>query len=235
MQSLSSILTVYLRPIKKTLVFYVFKTLSSLLHSVSIRGADNVGEVSLEVLPGKPLDYYWKGHGLRLHIPADALYTNTPPLTMKIQASLSGQFKLPDDMELVSGVYWISFPSEALKQPITLELQHSAYLEQTEQTSLTFVTSKCNQKRLPYNFKPLHDGGFSSKSDYGIVQIKHFSGIAVACMVNHAKKYLALTYYQQARPPRTTWEMHFTIISNLELRLEVCLLGIWQFICSSVY
>ena len=254
MQSLSSILTVYLPPIKKTLVFYVFKTLSSLLHSVSIRGADNVGEVSLEVLPGEPLDYYWKGHGLRLHIPADALHTNTPPLTMKIQASLSGQFKLTDNMELVSGVYWISFPSEALKQPITLELQHSAYLEQTEQTYLTFVTSKCNQKILPYNFKPLDGGGFSSKSDYGIVQIKHFSGIAVASMVNQShskekesgtddksaeqsvsKKYLALTYYQQARPPRTTWKIHFTIISNLELRLEVCLLGIWQFIYSSVY
>ena len=212
----------------------MFKTLSSLLHSVSIRGADNVGEVSLEVLPGEPLDYYWKGHGLRLHIPADALDTNTPPLTMKIQASLSGQFNLPDDMELISGVYWISFPSEALKQPITLELQHSAHLEQTEQTYLTFVTSKCNQKTLPYNFKPLDGGGFSSKSDYGIVQIKHFSGIAVAEQ-SVSKKYLALTYYKQARPSRTMWEMHFTIISNLELLLEVCLLGIWQLICSSVY
>ena len=253
MQSLSSILTVYLPPIKKTLVFYVFKALSSLLHSVSIRGADNVGEVSLKVLPGEPLDYYWKGHGLRLHIPADALDTNTPPLTMKIQASLSGQFRLPDDMELVSGVYWISFPAK-LEHPVTLELQHCAHLEPTEQTSLTFVTSKCNQKTLPYNFKPLDGGGFSSKSDYGIVQIEHFCGIAVASMVNQShskekesgtddksaeqsvsKKYLALTYYQQARPPRTTWEMHFTIISNLELRLEVCLLGIWQFTCSSVY
>ena len=214
----------------------MFKTLSSLLHSVSIRGADNVGEVSLEVAPGKPVDYYWAGHGLRLHIPVNALETNTPPLTMKIQASLSGQFELPDDMELVSGVYWISFPSKSLVQPVTLELQHCARLEQNEQTRLTFVTSKCNQETLPYNFKPLDGGGFSSKSDYGIVQIKHFSGIAVASGTESvSKKYLALTYYQQARPPRTTWEMHFTIISNLELRLEVCLLGIWQFICSSVY
>ena len=72
----------------------------------------------LEVIPGKPLDYFWEDHGLRLHIPADALDASTPTLTMKIQASLSGQFKLPDDMELVSGVYWISFPSEELKQPI---------------------------------------------------------------------------------------------------------------------
>ena len=221
-------------------------------HSVPIRGADNVGEVALQVVPGEPLNYYWEEHGLRLHIPAHALETNTPSLTMKIQASLSGQFELPDDLELVSGFYWNSFPAKSLGQPVTLELQHCARLEQNEQTRLTFVTSKCNQETLPYNFKPLDGGGFSSKSDYGIVQIKHFSGIAVASMVNQShskekesgaesaeqsvsKKYLALTYYQQARPPRTTWEMHFTIISNLELRLEVCLLGIWQFICSSVY
>ena len=226
----------------------------SLFHSVSIRGADNVGEVTLEVIPGEPLDYFWEDHGLRLHIPADALNTNIPTLAMKIRASLSGQFKLPDDMDLVSGVYWISFPSKLLKQPITLELQHCAYLERSEQTYLTFITSKCNQETLPYQFEPLHGGVFSPKSGYGIVQIKHFSGIAVASKVNQshsreqeedsddktaeqsvAKKYVALTYYTQAKSTRTTWKMYFTIIPNLALRLKVCLLGIWPFTCSSVY
>lgn len=242
MQSLSSILTVYLPPIKKTLVFYVFKALSSLLHSVSIRGADNVGEVSLKVLPGEPLDYYWKGHGLRLHIPADALHTNTPPLTMKIQASLSGEFRLPDDMELVSGVYWISFPAK-LEHPVTLELQHCARLESAEQTHLTFVTSQCSQETLPYQFEPLPGGVFTTSSDYGAVQLYHFSGVAVArkkrrtqshsqdqegdtddktAEQSATKQYVALTYCKQARSARTRWEMHFTIVPNLDLRLKVC-------------
>ena len=212
----------------------------SLLHSVSIRGADNVGEVSLEVLPGKPVDYDWKGHGLRLHIPANALDTNTPPLTMKIQASLSGQFKLPDDMELVSGVYWISFPAK-LEQPVTLELQHCAHLEPTEQTSLTFVTSKCNQEELPYQFKLLPKGVFSASSDYAVVQIYEFSGMAVTKRIqSHSRKqkgdadnesakrrgkknYVALTYYIQARATRTTWEMNFTVIRNLDLCLKVAM------------
>ena len=209
----------------------------------------------LEVVPGEPLDYYWEEHGLRLHIPADALDANTPTLTMKIQASLSGQFKLPDDMELVSGVYWISFPAKSLVQPVTLELQHCAYLKQTEQTYLTFVTSKCSQKTLPYKFEPFDGGVFSSKSEYGIVQIKHFSGIAIASEVNPnhsrehekggsdektaeqsvAKKYVALTYYTQAKSTRTTWKMYFTIIPSLALRLKVSLLGIWPFTCSSVH
>ena len=210
--------------------------------------------MTLEVFPGEPLDYYWEEHGLRLHIPADALDTSTPPLTMRIQASLSGQFKIQDDMELVSGVYGISFPSEKLKQPVTLELQHCAYLKQNKRTYLTFVTSKCNQETLPYKFEPFHGGVFSSESEYGIVQIKHFSGIAVASKVNQshsreqegdsddktaeqsvAKKYVALTYYTQAKSTRTTWKMYFTIIPSLALRLKVCLLGIWPFTCISVY
>ena len=221
------------------------KTLSSLLHSVSIRGADNVGEASLEVLPGEPLDCDWKGHGLRLHIPANALDTNTSPLTMKIQASLSGQFRLPDDMELVSGVYWISFPAKSLVQPVTLELQHCARLELPEQTCLTFVTSQCNQETLPYQFEPLPGGVFTTSSDYGAVQLYDFSGVAVArkkrrrskthsreqegdsgdktAEQSAAKQYVALTYYKQTRSKGTTWEMHFTMIPNLDLCMRVCL------------
>ena len=211
--------------------------------SVSIQGVDNVGEMTLKVVPGEPLNYHWKGHGLRLHIPADALDPSTPPLIMRIQASLSGQFKLPDDMDLVSGVYWIYFPAGVLKKPVTLELQHCAYLEQTEQTYLSFVTSKCNQP-LPYQFKPLPGGVFTTSSDHGTVQLNHFSAMAVAkkngrrtqshsrrqegdtddknAVQRVGKKYLVLTYFTQARPTRTTWKMYFTIIPNLELHLKVC-------------
>ena len=212
-------------------------------YSVPIHGADNVGEVALQVVPGEHLNYYWEEHGLRLHIPAHALETNTPSLTMKIQASLSGQFELPDDMELVSGVYWISFPAKSLVQPVTLELQHCARLESAEQTCLTFVTSQCNQETLPYQFEPLPGGVFTTSSDYGAVQLYHFSGVAVArkkrrrsqshreqegdsndktAEQSAAKQYVALTYYKQARSARTRWEMHFTIIPNLDLRLKVC-------------
>ena len=163
---------------------------------------------------------------------------------MRIQAGLSGQFKLPDDMDLVSGVYWISFPAKVLKKQVTLELQHCAYLEQTEQTYLSFVTSKCNQP-LPYQFEPLHGGVFTTSSDYGTVQLNHFFGVAVAkkkmrrrtqshsrkqegdtsdksAVQRVEKKYVVLTYFTQARPTRTTWKMYFTIIPDLELHLKVC-------------
>ena len=150
----------------------------------------------------------------------------------------------PDDMELVSGVYWISFPAKFLKQPITLELQHCAHLEQTEQTHLSFVTSKCNQETLPYKFKPLPKGVFSGSSDYGTVKLDKFSGMAVAkrkkrtkrhrreqkgdandetARQSDEKKYVALTYYTPARFTQTTWEMNFTIICSLDLCLKVAM------------
>ena len=212
-------------------------------HTVSIQGADNVGEVALEVIPGEPLDYYWEGHGLRLHIPADALDASTPPTTMKVQASLSGQFEFPDDMELVSGVYWISFPIKFWEQSVTLELQHCAHLEQTEQTHLSFVTSKCNQETLPYKFQLLSEGVSSASSDYGTVKLDKFSGYGVtkkkkrtqhhsreqnrdadneSAKQSDEKNYVALTYYIPTRFTRTTWDMHFIIIQNLELYLKVC-------------
>ena len=70
--------------------FIVILSLPSALYSVPIRGADIIAKTMLEVVPGTPLTYEWKGHGMKLYIPAEALEPGTPTLTMSIQASLSG-------------------------------------------------------------------------------------------------------------------------------------------------
>ena len=204
------------------------------LPSVPIRGADIIATVALQVFPGRPVTYMWHGHGLRLHIPADALKPRESPLTMIIQASLSGHFQLPDDTELVSGIYWVSFPQE-FYQPATIEVQHCAYLEHPDQlSSLFFITASCNQETLPYQFKELPGGVFSPDSSYGTIQLSHFSGVGVVRKKGKGKgkgrgkkeeeaeekRYSAHTYYiPQAA---TTWLMHFTIVCDLELCLKVC-------------
>lgn len=182
-----------------------------------IRGADLVASTTLEVIPGSPLTYYWKEHGLRIHIPAGALKPEAPPQTMSIRASLSGQFQLPDDMQLVSAVYWVAFPSK-LFSPVTIEIQHCASLQHSNQlSSLTFITAKCNQKILPYNFTPLAGGVFSAGSSYGTIHLTHFSGVGVA---GERKEYSLRTYYIPQRP--VTWLTHIVVISNLEIYLKVC-------------
>ena len=214
----------------------LFPSLPPFLSSVPIRGADIIATTTLEVVPGTPLTYIWEGHGLKLHIPADALKLSTPTLTMGIQASLSGQYQLPDDTELVSGVYWVAFP-QRFSQPVTMELQHCAYLKHPDQlSSLSFFTARCNQETLPYQFKPLFGGVFSTDSSYGAIKLSHFSGVGVGRKKGKGKgkgrgkkgeeaeekRYSAHTYYiPQAA---TTWLMHFTIVCDLELCLKVCIL-----------
>ena len=193
--------------------------------SVPIRGADIVAKTTLEVVPGTPLTYEWKGHGMKLYIPADALEPGTPAQTMTIQASLSGQYQLPDDAELVSGVYWVAFPRR-FSQPVMMELQHCAYLEHPEDvSSLVFIRAKCNQKNLPYQFQPLPGGVFSTNTSYGAIELSHFSGVGVACRKRKRKHYIGQIFYIP-QVTTATWLMHFTIICDLELCLKVCVVCI---------
>ena len=182
-----------------------------------IQGADIVASTTLEVIPGRPLTYYWKQHGLRIHIPAGALQPDIPPQTMSIQASLSGHFQLPDDLELVSAVYWVAFPRR-FSCPVTVEVQHCGSLEHSGQpSSLSFITAKCTQKTLPYCFTRLPGGVFSADSSYGTIDLDHFSGWAVG---GKSKKYCLCTYYIPQGP--MTWVTHFVIIRDHELYLKVC-------------
>ena len=106
-----------------------------------IRGADIIATTTFPVVPGRQLNYKWEGHGLELSIPEDALDPGTPSVTMSIQASLSGQYQLPDNTELVSGIYWITSSQKiSLKTPATLKLQHCACVKHPKHLTPNSVT-----------------------------------------------------------------------------------------------
>ena len=76
----------------------------------------------LEITPGEPLDYKWEDHGFKIHVPAGAI---SGPVTLSIQASLSGDYQLPDDRVLVSGVYWLALhPPMKFSEKVTITIQH---------------------------------------------------------------------------------------------------------------
>ena len=187
-----------------------------------IRGADIVARTTVTLAAGEECSYEWKGQGLRLQVPADALEPLSPTTTITIQASLSGHYHVPDHTQLVSGIYWISFPGK-FSQPVTLEVQHCASLQRAHETTcLTFVSARCTQKTLPYNFRSITGGIFSADSRFGTIDLSHFSGFAVVSGDSSEKRqYSAHTYYIPRSP--TTWLMHFAIICDLELLLKVCL------------
>ena len=162
------------------------------------------------------MTYQWERFGFKVDIPAGAITTESGcgPVTMSIQASLSGEYQLPDDRVFVSGVYWIALsPPVKLAEKATISIQHCA---SEKDDTLSFITAKCTQKNLPYQFKELPGGSFSEPG-VGSIQVDHFSAFAISGREKYS--YAIHTYYV----PRqlSIWEAHITVTPNLEIFLHV--------------
>ena len=121
----------------------------------------------------------FEGYGFKLCVPKNSLPTEVSETQLSVQVSLSGPFQMPSNCVLVSAVYWVSSPHK-FRKPVTVEIQHCASLSNDKQCSqLTFVHTKCTQKKLPYIFKQRVGGVFSPHSSYGSLSLSHFSGIGV--------------------------------------------------------
>ena len=184
-----------------------------------IKGADIIDSNTFPVVPG---DHKWEGHGLELCIPEGVVDPSTA--TMKIYASTKGEYQIPDNTILVSGVYWISCPQKFTDEhPVTLKLQHCVKIKDPKQLdSLSFVTAKCTQKILPYNFKILPGGVFSTDNNIGSIQLSKFSAFAVVWI----KRLLGMNQECVVRayhfPPNGTDLLtHIVITWNLEIYLKV--------------
>ena len=186
----------------------------------AIRGADIVSQTKVEITPGKPFTYSWEGHGFEIHIPADAISDDNGPVTLTIQASLSGDYQLPDDDHVfVSGVYWLALhPPVKFTKEVTVTIQHCGSND-ANSTPLSFVKAK-TQSTLPYIFKPMPGGSFSDSQKNGVIKIDHFCGIAVS---GKQKSFYALcTYYLHKQ--LNVYETHITVTPDLELQLKVLIL-----------
>ena len=185
-----------------------------------IRGADIIAQTKIEITPDQPLDYHWEGHGFKVHIPAGAISEERGPVTLCIQASLSGDYQLPDDGVLVSGVYWLSLhpPVERFSKKVSLSLQHCASV--TDDSALSFVTAKCTQKQLPYTFEALPGGIFSLKSS--AIQVSSFSSFGILQRISdfiYGKFYTLSVFYNHKR--LNEYEVHITVTRYLKLIRKV--------------
>ncbi len=136
----------------------------------------------------------WREYGFRLTVPADSLPAGVDQCPLDIVASTAGQYQFPDDLQLVSGVFWVrpGVPGR-FRQQLTVEIQHCAKM--TSSTKLSFVRARCSQESLPYSFRHVEGGGsFTEYSSYGLLKVARFSGLAIAgkkCVRN----YTARLYY----------------------------------------
>ena len=149
-------------------------------------------------LTQEAVDLKFEGYGFKLHVPECSLPAEVSETQLNVRVSLSGQFQLPSNSELVSAICWISSPHKFTK-PITVEIQHCAALSSDKQCEqLTFVHTKCTQKELPYVFEELVGGVFSRHSSYGSVSLSHFSGLGIVrCIL----RVFGLQVGQEQPPP----------------------------------
>ena len=164
--------------------------------------------------------FYWSGYGFKLNIPPGSLPADVDKCVLHIFVSLAGQYQLPDsEMQLVSAIFWVRpDPLCRFRQQLTVEIQHCAKM--TSSTKLTFVRAVCSQKSLPYTFTKVEEGSgsFSMMSSYGLLQVNHFSGYAVAGE-NIEREYVASLFHQRENP----WniDIHFVVTWDDEAHFKV--------------
>ena len=87
---------------------------ASLLPAVHLRGVDIVAQATFTLTQGSQ-NLQFKGYGFKLHVPEGSLPAEILETQLSVQVSLSGQFQMPPDCELLSAVYWVYSPNKFTK------------------------------------------------------------------------------------------------------------------------
>ncbi len=171
------------------------------------------------IVTNSPQTFHWVGYGFKLTIPQGSLPAGVDECRLDIKASVAGQYQFPNNLQLVSGVFWIlPLPLCQFQQLLTVKIQHCAKM--TSSTKLSFVRAHCSQESLPYTFKQLEGrGSFTEHSSYGSLELNHFSGLAVTGEDGEPREYIASLYYQQC--DLRTLEIHFVITWDSEAHITV--------------
>ena len=183
----------------------------------NLRGVEVCGEMTVVVYSSQCEQITWPSYGLRLHIPEDCLPAGMEQCTINIKASLAGQYEFPDNSHLVSAIFWFRCEDVCeFIRPITVEIQHCATSENANNLNLTFVRAVCSQKQLPYAFKSLLGGNFTSHSSYGVIELNSFSGVGVTQEGSEDMEYRSRLFYLNQEN-----EIHFVVTWNTEAHLTV--------------
>ena len=184
-------------------------------------GTDPAGETQLIIETNKKSYFQWKGYGLKLHIPENALPPGVHQCTLAIRALLFGQFRLPPNCILASSVYQIKAPVN-FDRPVTLEIQHCSSFDST--AHLSFVVAYATSEPL-YRFEKLV---FPSNTSYGSISLDHFCFIGIIQWLRGLVsprtapllQYCAQLYRIYQQNP-VVWGLHFVITKDLHSQITV--------------
>ena len=184
-----------------------------------LRGVEVYRETVLEVVGNKPQKIEWPGYGFFIEIPNGAV----PPgvtVSVGVKVILAGQFKFPENRQLISAIYWVSSSVEFLKE-VAVSIQHCAIVRNEDQCSqFKFIIAKCSQNELPYTFRE-REGLFNSHTQYGTIKLKQFSLLGETAPDGTDTLCTAFMFYQQQMASPLTVAFHFVVVRDLEPNLEV--------------
>ena len=177
-------------------------------------------ETVLEVVGDMPQKVEWPGYGFYIEVPEGAV----PPgvtASVGVKVILAGQFKFPENSQLISAIYWVSSSMVFLKE-VAVNIQHCAVTRSEDQCSqFKFIIAKCSQKELPYTFRE-REGLFNTHTHYGAIKLKQFSILAQTAPEGTDTLCTALMFYKQRIACPLTIVFHFVVVRDLEPYLQVC-------------
>ena len=159
----------------------------------------------------KPCTFDWPEYGLQIDVPNGSLPTDCRA-ELQIKAIVAGNFVLPPDCYLVSGIYWIIYP-ERFKEKVTLNIRHAAIIESQEDASyFRFYAAKCSSGP-PYVFKVLKNALFMPFSESASIKLSQFSFIAAGSSKPQRQRCYSWVFYK-LKAPYSQWDILFVITKD---------------------
>ena len=136
----------------------------------------------------------WVQFGLRIEVPEGSLPAGHRT-ELHVKAIIGGDFILPPDCYLVSGIYQIR-GSEQFEKNVTLHLPHAAIIKSEEEAySFRFYTADCSSGP-PYEFKEMEGGYFRPHSNSATIDVHHFCCITTGSNECPDQQYVSQVFYQ---------------------------------------
>ena len=130
------------------------------------------------ILGSKRQVFDWEQFGFKMQFPQGTLHPSET-CEVAVKALVGGMFQFPQDTQLVSATYAISFADELL-QPVMLEIQHCVLLKSKEQFKyLSFMIAQIDESAPPYKFQLVKGGKFNIDNRYGTITRQKFCLVGI--------------------------------------------------------
>ena len=141
-------------------------------------GVHIVAEKQFLIQGSNPQALLWNDFSFNLYFEKGTIHSSLI-CPVAVNALVGGAFRFPQDTQLVSAIYAISFAEELL-QPVTLEIQHCVVLKSAEQFKyLSFMIAHIDESAPPYEFHLVNGGKFKVNSLYGRIKRQKFCLVGI--------------------------------------------------------